>query len=694
MLTDTTTSFYNATSKLTFRIFVFAIWYIIQFIIGCAILWYTYYHVIGFFIDRVINPLEGQKDNYIVAILIIVLSILIVSLPTVLAFYLMQPVFRIKRNRQEGDGIEVSRSECPNLFAMIDNLTKEIGTSFPKHVYINEQVNASVFYDVAFWNIFIPVKKNLIVGVPLLYSLTEDELRAILAHEFGHFSQRSMKFGSMVRASCEIMSYMVETPSYLAKTIHTWFEASKAFGLYGLVLFVILLVLVYIIDYSQKLNQWMYRWVCKADAGLSREMEFDADRISCSIVGTNIFVSAICKVDATSDNYKAYLRIANSLIDNGYVFDNLFNHYDEVLEKLPSNCRTIISTSEMLSEQIKNNDIPYGIIVESLYDSHPSLTQRINAVKNSNILSESQQSPRPALSLIHASLIQRLSDEVQPKTDSENHILQVIDQDSFNQWIDKEISQNYYDNKHIALFSASWFTFNIDDESLPVIEKSPINEEQRNFLYDYIATESDFRSFKNIDGDTFENYNVIYKGEQLTYKNYGLQLKKLETKYHDLSKKMIEEEKMVYSFMFNHPDSDKEIIKAQWSRLFYCIYVNRYVLDKLEDSRIAIHYTLSNMGQPSEEREGLIQLELQTYLQTLQASIKEMNIEAIGMVANENFINLLKWIVNEADRHYELNNGEYLKQMVIDVPDYLREVHNRLQYGEELQLYRMLKAID
>lgn len=138
-------------------------------------------------------------------------------------------------------------------------------------------------------------------------------------------------------------------------------------------------------------------------------------------------------------------------------------------------------------------------------------------------------------------------------------------------------------------------------------------------MYDYIATESDFRSFKNIDGDTFENYNVIYKGEQLTYKNYGLQLKKLETKYHDLSKKMIEEEKMVYSFMFNHPDSDKEIIKAQWSRLFYCIYVNRYVLDKLEDSRIAIHYTLSNMGQPSEEREGLIQLELQTYLQTLQA---------------------------------------------------------------------------
>lgn len=96
MLTDTTTSFYNATSKLAFRIFVFAIWYIIQFIIGCAILWYTYYHVIGFFIDQVINPLEGQEDNYIGAILIIVLSILIVSLPTVLAFYLMQPVFFCK----------------------------------------------------------------------------------------------------------------------------------------------------------------------------------------------------------------------------------------------------------------------------------------------------------------------------------------------------------------------------------------------------------------------------------------------------------------------------------------------------------------------------------------------------------------------------------------------------------------------
>ena len=36
---------------------------------------------------------------------------------------------------------------------------------------------------------FLPVKKNLTMGLGLINSTTVSELKSILAHEFGHFSK-------------------------------------------------------------------------------------------------------------------------------------------------------------------------------------------------------------------------------------------------------------------------------------------------------------------------------------------------------------------------------------------------------------------------------------------------------------------------------------------------------------------------
>jgi hypothetical protein len=59
-------------------------------------------------------------------------------------------------------------------------------------------VNASVFYDSSFWSIIFPIRKNLQIRLGLVNKIIEQELKAILAHEFGCFSQRSTKVGSFV----------------------------------------------------------------------------------------------------------------------------------------------------------------------------------------------------------------------------------------------------------------------------------------------------------------------------------------------------------------------------------------------------------------------------------------------------------------------------------------------------------------
>ncbi|HMP29820.1 MAG TPA: M48 family metallopeptidase, partial [Saprospiraceae bacterium] len=129
--------------------------------------------------------------------LAIALGIGLASFGLMILIFLIKFVFKSNKI-DRSDLIEISRTDEPALFEMIDELVHDIKTTFPKKVYLSSNVNASVFYDSSFWSMFLPVKKNLQIGVGLVNTVTKSELKAILAHEFGHFSQRSMKVGSYV----------------------------------------------------------------------------------------------------------------------------------------------------------------------------------------------------------------------------------------------------------------------------------------------------------------------------------------------------------------------------------------------------------------------------------------------------------------------------------------------------------------
>src|SRR5699024_7168451 len=58
-------------------------------------------------------------------------------------------------------------------------------------------------------NLIFPSRKNLEIGLALVNTLTLGELRAVLAHEFGHFAQRSMAVGRWVYVAQQIASHLV-----------------------------------------------------------------------------------------------------------------------------------------------------------------------------------------------------------------------------------------------------------------------------------------------------------------------------------------------------------------------------------------------------------------------------------------------------------------------------------------------------
>ncbi len=103
----------------------------------------------------------------------------------------------------------LQRKKEPALFQLIQETYQQVGAPAPKHVFLTTDVNAFVSYDSSFWSMFLPVKKNLTIGLGLINSTTVTELKSILAHEFGHFSQRSMKVGSYTNQAQKMLYDML-----------------------------------------------------------------------------------------------------------------------------------------------------------------------------------------------------------------------------------------------------------------------------------------------------------------------------------------------------------------------------------------------------------------------------------------------------------------------------------------------------
>src|SRR5947209_11980035 len=102
--------------------------------------------------------------------------------------------------------IEIFAHEHPRLFHFIDRVFEETGAPYPRRVFVDAEVNAAAFDDGnALAQLFFPGRKNLLIGLGLANVVNLTEFKAVLAHEFGHFSQRSMRLGVYVYAAMSLI---------------------------------------------------------------------------------------------------------------------------------------------------------------------------------------------------------------------------------------------------------------------------------------------------------------------------------------------------------------------------------------------------------------------------------------------------------------------------------------------------------
>jgi Zn-dependent protease with chaperone function len=94
-------------------------------------------------------------------------------------------------------GRELKRAEAPALFETIDDLRRRLKAPRFHHVLVTNDFNAGVV-QVPRLGMLGWYSNYLMIGLPLLKSLTVQQFRAVLAHEFGHLSAGDGRVGNWI----------------------------------------------------------------------------------------------------------------------------------------------------------------------------------------------------------------------------------------------------------------------------------------------------------------------------------------------------------------------------------------------------------------------------------------------------------------------------------------------------------------
>lgn len=243
-----------------------------------------------------------------------------------LAIFMVKALFFVKHSG-EIDDHEVTAESEPKLFQFLHQLADEAGAPRPHRVFLSPRVNACVFYDLSILNFFFSSKKNLEIGLPLVNSLTLGELKAVLAHEFGHFAQRTMAVGRWVYIAQQIAGHIIAKRDFLDRTLQFISRIDIRIAWIGWIMSLIVWSLRAVMDA-------VFSIVVIAQRALSREMEFQADLVAVSLTGSDALVHALYKLQAADDAWERSLQFVNSELAAGRAVEDIFSVQIKITEKM------------------------------------------------------------------------------------------------------------------------------------------------------------------------------------------------------------------------------------------------------------------------------------------------------------------------------------------------------------------------
>jgi Zn-dependent protease with chaperone function len=249
------------------------------------------------------------------------------------------------RMGQGSFGVQKTDADCARLFQVVRDVGKQVDTRAVDQVYIAPGSTICVHQEGRGpFGIFGVKRRVLTLGLATLRYLSVTELRAILAHEYAHFSHKDTAYSRFIHQVTVSIG-----------------EALRGMGAAGGKLNYVNPFYWFFVLY--------YRAYSLLSAGFSRSREFLADRMAACLYGKDAFISGLTTVATSGSLFEttAYKNI-DSLLGQGKAYDNIYEVFSSYRDEQLSDDERYKLFQETLNEK------------GSVFASHPTIRERLAAI--------------------------------------------------------------------------------------------------------------------------------------------------------------------------------------------------------------------------------------------------------------------------------------------------------------------------
>lgn len=662
------------------RIGCFLLYYLLLIALGVIIVigsfWGSYHLIID------VLPEVGSGR----AIILIIMSVIgLCLLAIMLGIYLIKPLFAFKKNHNE-TRVEVFETECPDLFAMIRDVAGKTGCKMPKHVYLSPDVNACVFYDTSFWSIFFPIKKNLEIGLGLFDGTSVEEVKSIIAHEFGHFSQNSMKVGSTVYVTNTVLHDLIYAEDFWDRFVDKWCLSDT-----GVIRFFGVLTRG-LTNIIKRLTFYVYKFVQKGYLKLSRYMEYDADNIACQCVGSDNFVSAMCKIDSLSNKDGLYKHLLSNLIDEKKIVANYFIGKRIVANIIPNKDMPVLQYDEQLIKPIRTFEIESRVKVEDVWSSHPSLEDRLDNARTQHCPATVSGNPIPAWSLIPDVILERVSTNytafIRKNVDGE---ISYISDEQLKEWMQKEVSENFMDDRLRPFFGKNIIQFDVDKE-VEMPTESPLTESNARKIAEFSALLNDWSILNQVNLGQIEAREVLVDGKVYSKKKLPIESFRIELDI--LHEQVVNIYNDIYAYIGSKCEEEQKAhFRLGFVAVFYARHIRNELLPSLFEHRDNLYNELSRVTRRDEDEYSQLCSYVRDYEAHLKKVVSELDLDWMAHTfISEEYINNLKEYTKEEHNSRVSINTDAINTM-FQITDSLDNVANTIEGAARCLICDITKKI-
>jgi Zn-dependent protease with chaperone function len=243
-------------------------------------------------------------------------------------------------------GLPKTAEECPRIHHLLAEVAQRVDTDPVDEVFIAPGSAVGVHQEGRGpFGIFGVKRRVLTLGLSTVRFLTIGELKAILAHEYAHFSHKDTFYGRFI--------YQVHLS--IEQALHGMLSGGGIF------------------TYANPFYWFLwlyYKSYALLAAGYSRSREFLADRMAATLYGSDQFSRALTKVctDGTLFEMTVYDHISQLLAEQK-AFVNMYQSFQQFRDEQMSHTDREALYQKILTER------------GSLFASHPTFSERIEAIE-------------------------------------------------------------------------------------------------------------------------------------------------------------------------------------------------------------------------------------------------------------------------------------------------------------------------